>query len=211
MAEETSEFRSRRIEHEYRSYLSLWLGLVAVVVAGLAVFYFSQTKAEHKKSAPYDYNKPVPGDAELRSRLKEEQYRVTRQNGTEPAFQNEYWNNQRTGIYVDVITGDPLFNSLDKFDAGNGRVNFSKALAKERIVEKKDLSHDMERIEIRTARGDSHLGHLFNDGPPPGGQRYVVNSAALKFIPVEKLEVEGYSELLPLFPKTESVEQKSGK
>jgi methionine-R-sulfoxide reductase len=190
-----------RISHEDTSYLSVCLGLAAVILVGTGVYYFSSYQAQNRKATPYDFSKPVPGDAELRTRLKEEQYRVTRQNGTEPAFQNEYWNNQHAGIYVDIITGDPLFSSLDKFDANNGRVNFSKPLAKERIVQQKDTSHEMDRIEIRTARSNSHLGHLFHDGPPPAGERYVVNSAALKFIAAEKLEVEGYAELAPLFPK----------
>ena len=188
-----------RISHEETSYWSVCLGLVAVIVVGTGIYYFTSARAASKKAALYDYHKPVPSDADLRVRLNEDQYKVTRQNGTEPAFQNEYWNNQKPGIYVDVITGDPLFSSVDKFDAQNGRVNFSKPLAKERLVERKDASHDIERIEIRTARSDSHLGHLFHDGPPPTGERYVINSAALKFIAVEKLAMEGYSEFAPLF------------
>lgn len=198
-----------RIEHEYTSYISVVLGIVVVLAVGGGAYYFSSMRAESRKSAPYDYNKPVPSDAELRVRLKEEQYRVTRQNGTEPAFQNEYWNNEKAGIYVDIITGDPLFSSLDKFDAGNGRLNFSKPLATERIAQKKDASHEIERIEIRTVRGDSHLGHLFHDGPPPGGERYVVNSAAVKFIPVDKLASEGYGQFVSMFPATPA-EQKTG-
>ncbi|MEY2439737.1 MAG: peptide-methionine (R)-S-oxide reductase [Verrucomicrobiota bacterium] len=199
-----------RIEHEYTSYISVVLGIIAVFAVGGGAYYFSSMRAENKKSAPYDYNKPVPTDAQLRSRLKEEQYKVTRQNGTEPAFQNEYYNNERTGLYVDIITGDPLFSSLDKFDAGNGRLNFSKPLAKDRIAQKKDLSHpEIERVEIRTVRSDSHLGHLFHDGPPPGGERYTVNSAAVKFIAVEKLANDGYGEFVSLFPGA-SATPKSG-
>lgn len=193
-----------RIAHEDTSYWSVSLGLVVVILVGTAVYYLSSYHAAHKKLAPYDFNKPVPTDAELRARLNDEQYRVTRQNGTEPAFQNEFWNNQRPGIYTDIITGDPLFSSLDKFDANNGRVDFTKPLVKERIVERKDTSHDMDRIEIRAARSDAHLGHFFHDGPPPTGERYCVNSAALKFIPVDKLASEGYGELVSLFNKEDT-------
>src|SRR3982751_2908059 len=130
---------SGRITGEDTSYWSVCLGLAAVILVGTTVYYVSSYRSANKKTAPYDYNKPVPSDAELKVRLKEEQYRVTRQGGTEPAFQNEYWNNERPGIYVDIITGDPLFSSLDKFDANNGRLNFSKSLARERIVQRKDV------------------------------------------------------------------------
>ena len=188
-----------RITGEDTSYWSVCLGLAAVILVGTTIYYVSSYKSKHKKSDPYDFNKPVPADAELKVRLKEEQYRVTRQNGTEPAFQNEYWNNEKPGLYVDIITGDPLFSSLDKFDAQNGRPNFTKPLPTAKLVQKKDFSQNLERTDVRTARGDSHLGWLFSDGPPPTGLRYVVNSAALKFIPVDKMESEGYAQWLPMF------------
>jgi methionine-R-sulfoxide reductase len=189
-----------RITGEETSYWSVCLGLVGVVLIGSAVYYVATYRSEHKKSTPYDFNSPVPSDAELKVRLKEEQYHVTRENGTEPAFQNEYWNNEKPGLYVDIITGDPLFSSVDKFDAKNGRPNFSKPVPSAKLVQKKDVSHDMERIDVRTARSDSHLGYLFHDGPPPAGERYMMNSAALKFIPYDKLESEGYTQFLSLFP-----------
>jgi peptide-methionine (R)-S-oxide reductase len=198
-----------RIAHEETSYWSVCLGLVAVILVGTAVYYFSSARAANKKLAPYDYNKPVPSDSELSARLKEDQYKSTRQNWTEPAFQNEYWNNDKPGLYVDVITGDPLFSSQDKFDFQNGRVNFSKPLAKERLVEKPEVYKDVQRTEVRTVRSNSHLGLLFHDGPPPSGDRYVINSASLKFIPADKLEIEGYSELALLFPKQVGGEQKT--
>jgi peptide methionine sulfoxide reductase msrA/msrB len=191
-----------RITGEDTSYWSVCLGLAAVILVGTTVYYISSYRSANKKTAPYDFNKPVPADAELKVRLKEEQYRVTRENATEPAFQNEYWNNEKPGLYVDVITGDPLFSSLDKFDASNGRPNFTKPLPTAKLVQKKDTSHDLERIDLRTARSDSHLGYLFHDGPPPAGERYVVNSAALRFIPVEKLEDEGYAQFKSLFPNS---------
>ena len=189
-----------RITGEDTSYWSVCLGLVAVIVIGSAVYYVATYKSQHMKTAPYDFNKPVPNDSELRVKLKEDQYRVTRENGTEPAFQNEYWNNEKPGLYVDIITGDPLFSSLDKFDAKNGRPNFSKPLPTAKLVLKQDVSHDLQRTDVRTARSDSHLGYLFKDGPPPTGERYVVNSSALKFIPSDKMETEGYAQWKSMFP-----------
>lgn len=123
--------------------------------------------------------------------------------GTEPAFQNEYWNNHRAGIYVDVVSGEPLFTSLDKFDSGTGWPSFTKPIDKNRVAEKSDRTLGMDQTEVRTSKSDSHLGHVFPDGPAPTGQRYCINSAALRFIPVEKLKEQGYSEYLPLFEKAE--------
>jgi len=149
-------------------------------------------------------NKAVPSDTELRSRLTKDQYRVTRECGTETPFQNAYWDNHKTGIYVDLITGEPLFSSLDKFDSGTGWPSFTKPISKERVVEKRDSSFGMERTEVRSSKSNSHLGHIFEDGPPPTGERYCVNSAALRFVPVEKLKEEGYGEYLALFPQAGS-------
>jgi methionine-R-sulfoxide reductase len=192
-----------RITGEETSYWSVCLGLVAVILLGSAIYYVATYKSQHKKTDPYDFNKPVPSDAQLRVQLKEEQYKVTRQNGTEAAFQNDYWNNDKPGLYVDIITGDPLFSSLDKFDAQNGRVNFSKPLPIARLVQRPDTTRpELQRIEVRTARSDSHLGFLSHDGPPPTGERYTVNSAALKFIPLDNLETEGYAQFRSLFPNT---------
>ena len=148
--------------------------------------------------------KPVPSDAQLRSQLTEEQYHVTRENGTETLFHNLYWDNNRAGIYVDIITGEPLFSSLDKYDSGIGLPSFTKPISKEHVLEKVDSSHDMQRVEVRASRSGSHLGHVFNDGPPPNGRRYSINSAALHFIPLEKLEEEGYGDYLSLFAKPDS-------
>jgi peptide methionine sulfoxide reductase msrA/msrB len=128
--------------------------------------------------------------------LSDAQYHVTRENGTETAFQNLYWNNFKPGIYIDVITHEPLFSSADKFEANTGRPAFTKPISPDRIVERHDTSFNMERTEIRTVRSNSHLGHLFKDGPPPTGLRYAINSAALHFVPLESMEAEGYKDFI---------------
>jgi len=140
-----------------------------------------------------------PPDAELRQRLTPEQYKVTQEEGTERPFQNPYWNNHEAGIYVDVVSGEPLFSSLDKYDSGTGWPSFTKPLEPGNIRTKVDQSFLGERTEVRSAHADSHLGHVFDDGPPPTGLRYCMNSAALRFIPAAKLEAEGYGQYRALF------------
>src|SRR5437588_9016765 len=189
---------STRITGDDTSRVSMCVGLSVAVVLIVGVLYLVFASHALTSETGFEPNRPVPSDATLRSRLKPDQYRITRENGTETAFQNEYWNNVRPGVYVDVITGEPLFCSLDKFDGGTGRPTFSKPISKDSIVEKDDNSHDMHRIEVRSKRGDAHLGHLIADPTSPTGQRYAVNSAALRFIPTDDMQHEGYAAYLSL-------------
>jgi methionine-R-sulfoxide reductase len=145
------------------------------------------------------FNKPSA--AELRKNLTPEQFAVTQEEATEPPFRNSFWNHKEAGIYVDVVSGEPLFSSLDKFDSGCGWPSFTQPLAGAEITEKTDRKLFMQRTEVRSGQADSHLGHVFNDGPAPTGLRYCINSASLRFIPVDRLEAEGYGSFLALFKK----------
>ena len=191
-----------RITSEERSTLSMYIGvIIAVVLATGAFYFFFLVQKEKKETRGFDPNRPVPSDAVLKHRLKAEEYFVVREGGAQRPFQNQFWNNERTGIYVDVITGEPLFTSLDKFESGIGMPTFSKPISKDLLVENLDTSHDMQRTEVRAKRSNAHLGYLFPDPKSPTGQSYSVCSAAFHFIPIETMKDDGYEAFLSLVEK----------
>jgi methionine-R-sulfoxide reductase len=172
-------------------------GIGCLVLLSLAVIRASDGTAGGKDGAMANPSKP--SDADLKKQLTPEQYEVTQHEATEPPFRNAFWDNKKAGIYVDVVSGEPLFSSLDKFDSGTGWPSFTRPLDKEHIGERDDRRLFMHRTEVRSKDAGSHLGHVFPDGPGPTGLRYCINSASLRFIPVDKLEEEGYGQYLSLF------------
>ena len=191
--------RGGRITSEEKTSISLYVGVtIAVVLISGALYFFFLAQKEIRETTGFDPNRPVPSDAVLKHRLKAEEYSVVRGSGTQTPFQNEFWDNDRTGIYVDVITGEPLFTSLDKFDNGTGLPAFSKPISKDLLVEKLDTSRDMQRTEVRAKRSNARLGYLFPDPKSPTGQSYTLYSAAFHFIPIERMKSDGYEAFLSL-------------
>jgi methionine-R-sulfoxide reductase len=194
--------RAGRITSEERSAISTYVGAsVAVLLAVAGIYFFFLAQKEKKETTTFDPNRPVPGDAVLKSRLKAEEWAVVRENGSQTPFQNEFWNNEKTGIYVDIITGEPLFASVDKFDGKIGLPTFTKPISKDLLVEVPDNTNEMQRTQVRAKRSNARLGHVFPDPQSPTGQRYVVYSAAFHFVPVEDMKDRGYKAYLALVEK----------
>ena len=190
-----------RITSEEKSTLGKYLGLLLVTAIAAGGIYFFFLTQQVKEINGFDPNLPVQSDAILKRRLKPEQYHVVRENGTQMPYQNEFWNNDRAGIYVDVTTNEPLFTSVDKYDAGLGMPTFSKPISKDLLLEIPDTSRGMQRTDVRAKRSNAHLGHVFDDPQSPTGRRYTLNSSAFHFVPAERMKLEHYEAYLPLLEK----------
>lgn len=194
--------RGGRITSEEKSAISTYVGAgIAVLLAVVGIYFFFLTQKEKKETTTFDPNRPVASDSVLKGRLKAEEYEVVRGNGSQTPFQNEFWNNEKVGIYVDVITLEPLFASVDKFDGKVGLPTFTKPISKDLLVEVADNTNEMQRVQVRAKRSNARLGHVFADPQSPTGRRYVVYSAAFHFVPVDQMKDRGYESYLSLVDK----------
>ena len=201
-----------KLHKSLRSRIPLFATIITIFLA-IAVVSISEpadktkkgrTKPATKGFAMTDFEKP--SDEELRESLTPLQYAVTQKDGTEPPYQNDYWDNKKEGIYVDIVSGEPLFSSIDKYKSGTGWPSFTRPLEPDNIAKKTDFKMILPRTEVRSKHAGSHLGHVFKDGPAPTGLRYCLNSASMRFVPLEKLEEEGYGQYVPLFEKEKADE-----
>ena len=191
-----------RITSEDKETLSTYIGVgILVLLAAVGVYFYFLTDREVKQVTGFDPNRPIPTDEVLKRRLGAEAFAVVRERHTQMAFQNKLWDEKRPGIYVDAITGEPLFTSVDKYDAGVGVPSFTKPISNDLLVESLDTRYDMQRTQLQARRSNAYLGHRFDDPNSATGQRYSVNSAALRFIPLERMKDEGYEPYLPLLEK----------
>ncbi len=194
--------RGGRITSEEKSAISTYVGAgIAVLLAVIGIYFFFLTQKIKKETTTFDPNRPVPTDAVLKSRLKAEEYDVVRGNGSQTPFQNEFWNNEKAGVYVDVITGEPLFSSVDKFDGKVGLPTFTKPISYDALVEVPDNTNDMQRVQVRAKRSNARLGHVFGDPNSPTKRRYVLYSAAFHFVPLEQMKDRGYEKYIPFVEK----------
>ena len=191
-----------RITSEEKSAISTYVGAgVAVLLAVVGICFFFLIQKEKKETTTFDPNRPVPSDTVLKGRLKAEEFAVVRGNGSQTPFQNEFWNSEKIGVYMDVISGEPLFASVDKFDGHVGLPTFTKPISKDVLIEVADNTDGMQRTQVRARRSNARLGHVFADPQSPTGRRYVVYSAAFHFVPLDQMKDRGYEAYLPLFDK----------